>query len=128
MNNYKAKRKLENSDDDEGILQQQSPKSQKTFTQHEAHWNTDGSLLLQIGDTRFKVHKSRLAAESQWFSALFSHQSGIALANDSSYTEHEEVLASVEVVDGLDLYFLDIKDAPSAEDFAVLLTAMNRGM
>lgn len=106
-------------------------KSQKTFTKSETHWNLDGSLLLQIGNARFKVHRSRLTSESPWFAALIDQRNGL-LPEDTyeDQAEIDQVLSTVENVDGIDLFFLDIEcsDFPDAEAFSVLLTAMNRGM
>lgn len=104
-------------------------KSQKTYTKHETHWNLDGSLLLQIGNTRFKVHKSRLVSESPFFAALIDQRSGVSEREPYLYqSEIDEALSTVEDVDGIELFFLDLKEAPSAEEFATLLTAMNQGM
>lgn len=91
----------------------------------------DGSLLLQIGNARFKVHRSRLTSESPWFAALIDQRNGL-LPEDTyeDQAEIDQVLSTVENVDGIDLFFLDIEcsDFPDAEAFSMLLTAMNRGM
>ncbi|KAJ3535507.1 hypothetical protein NMY22_g6458 [Coprinellus aureogranulatus] len=37
------------------------------YTKHERHWNLDGSLIVQLNDVRYKLHRSRLAQASAWF-------------------------------------------------------------
>lgn len=108
----------------------QASKAQKTFIKHETHWVADGSLLLQIGDTRFKVLKSRLVHESTWFAALIEQRSGVAPAEPfADQEEIDRVLATVEEVDGLDLFYLDVDDYPNhLESFSLLLTAMSNAM
>ncbi|KAJ7681987.1 hypothetical protein DFH06DRAFT_972136 [Mycena polygramma] len=38
---------------------------------HDVHWALDGSIVIQIQDIKFKLHKSHLAKHSPWFSGLF---------------------------------------------------------
>ncbi|KJA14662.1 hypothetical protein HYPSUDRAFT_48976 [Hypholoma sublateritium FD-334 SS-4] len=57
-----------------------APKARKICGQHDTHWAADGrNLRLQIGDTRFKLLKSRLVAESTWFAARIAQRGGTAL-------------------------------------------------
>ncbi|KJA21337.1 hypothetical protein HYPSUDRAFT_203100 [Hypholoma sublateritium FD-334 SS-4] len=108
----------------------QASKAPKTFIKHETHWAADGSLLLQIGDTRFKVLKSRLVSESTWFAALIEQRSGIVPAEPfPDQDEIDRVLATVEEVDGLDLFYLDVDNYPNhLESFSLLLTSMSNAI
>ena len=122
------KRKVEEDPDTDNLP---PAKTQKSFTKHETHWNLDGSLLLQTGNTRFKVHRSRLTSESPWFSALIDKRSGLSCEDTyENDPQIDQVLSTVEDVEGIDLFFLGSESAgfPGAEAFSILLTAMNRGM
>ena len=124
-----TKRKIE---DDPETNSPQASKVPKTFIKHEKHWVEDGSLLLQIGDTRFKVFESLLTSESTWFAALIEQRGGV-IPQEPFSEQHEvdRVLATVEEVDGLDLFYLDV-DADEFKNhlvcFSLLLTAMSNAM
>jgi len=124
------KRKLEDGKD--GSAASPVMKSQHTFTNHEKHWTRDGNVLVQINGVRFKLIQSRLSSQSTWFAHLFDAQeNGLPESppEDFDYKNIEETLNSVEVVDGLDLFFLDAnKKYPTSEEFSSLLTAMDEAM
>lgn len=124
--NTSLKRKLDHQERDAA----NSPrKSQKTYVKDEVHWLLDGNLHLQIGKTRFKVHRSRLASESPWFQALVEQRAGDAPDIPSERQDAiDKAIASVERLGDHDLYFLDFVDGPNATQFAAMLTAMQYGM
>ncbi|KAF6750220.1 hypothetical protein DFP72DRAFT_911379 [Ephemerocybe angulata] len=45
------------------------------YRQHERHWNRDGNLIVVIGGVGYKLHQSRVAKLSKWFSALIAESS-----------------------------------------------------
>ncbi|RDB16374.1 hypothetical protein Hypma_002880 [Hypsizygus marmoreus] len=102
------------------------------FTQHERFWAADGNALLQINTTRFKVHRSRLATNSQWFDKLFERRSGLRAIkgiDESDESDEDEYIRKIEDVeiedtDGHDLYLLD-STGVTVVDFEVLLSAMD---
>ncbi|KDR66510.1 hypothetical protein GALMADRAFT_1156793 [Galerina marginata CBS 339.88] len=101
----------------------------KTQVQHDTHWFVNGNALLQIGQVRFRLHRSRLVAQSAWFNSLFERQMGFLQGNEfEDQKEIGQALASAQVVDGLDLFYLDYPDGPTATEFAELLTAMDKVM
>ncbi|TFK65524.1 hypothetical protein BDN72DRAFT_824429 [Pluteus cervinus] len=87
------------------------------FTQHPTFWADDGSVLIQIGDMRMKLHKSRLMANSTWFRSLFDGMSPEENINPDV----------VQYDDGLALLHLDLMDV-RREDFEVLVTAMDNSL
>ena len=121
------KRKIEEVDD---VLNLPPSKTQETYVKHPDHWALDGNVLLQIGNTRFSVHRSRLATHSLWFEALFAARSQLPF--DPDYDGLQSALESVEVVNSHDLFYLDYTGsgvrAPNAEEFTALLTAMDNAM
>ncbi|KAG5634930.1 hypothetical protein H0H81_000306 [Sphagnurus paluster] len=74
---------------------------------HAVHWHLDGSVLVQIGKTRFRLHRSALARQSEWFRHTFERG-------------NEAPERALNLVDNLPLYHLDDLDV-DAEDFAILL-------
>lgn len=127
-----SKRKSDEVESENTPSQAPPRKSLKTYVKHETHWILDGNVLLQIGSTRFKLHKSRLASESPWFSNLWDKHAGIVLVEPNTCQREidavDAVLRNVEKVDDLDLFFLTFVDGPNAAQFAKLLTAMQCGM
>lgn len=113
-----------------GTSAPQPSKCRKTFVKHETHWAMDGNLLLQIGDTRFKVFKSRLVSESTWFAALIEQRGGVV--PEEPYMDPDvidRVLATVQEMEGLDLFYLDEENYPKhLKSFSLFLTAMSNGM
>ncbi|KDR66494.1 hypothetical protein GALMADRAFT_259312 [Galerina marginata CBS 339.88] len=104
-------------------------KSQQTYKKDESHWILDGNILFQIGNTRFKLHRSRLTSESNWFQTLVEQRAGRISETPFEYQDEiDKVLNTAETVKGLDLLYLDLDGAPKAKDFAALLTAMQSGI
>ncbi|KAJ3514416.1 hypothetical protein NLJ89_g2389 [Agrocybe chaxingu] len=126
-----SKRKHEEVEDDGIPADGQVGKVQRTYVKHEDHWALDGNLLLQIDDVRFKVHRSRLASESEWFQVLIDCAEGRLPEEDYEHLNQiNAVVATREDVNGVDLFFLDVlaPPRPDARAFAALLTAMVRAM
>ncbi|KDR70750.1 hypothetical protein GALMADRAFT_76007 [Galerina marginata CBS 339.88] len=124
-----SKRKHDDVREGEPDAEAPPTKSQQTYKKHDVHWLLDGSILLQIGKTRFKVHRSRLASESVWFQTLFDQRAGCVVETPFQYQhEIDRVLETAETVDGMDLFYLDCDFDGGADDFAALLTAMQMGI
>ncbi|KAH9474361.1 hypothetical protein JR316_0012819 [Psilocybe cubensis] len=122
------KRKL-NSDDGEQSAAYSPRKNASTYLKHEMHWLLDGNMLLQIGKTRFKIHRSRLASESRWFQALVELRAGNSPDIPTEYRNTiDEAIKSAQKVGECDLFFLDFEDGPNANKFAALLSAMQYGI
>ena len=116
-----GKRKLEDVDQVE-----RPTKVQQTYVKHDTHWYLDGNVLLQFGNTRFKLHRGRLARESEWFQALFDHRAGGR--NDFQYRDEiDPLIETMEQVDDKDLFYCDTTGV-TCEQFAVLLDAMEGGV
>ncbi|KAJ7721894.1 hypothetical protein B0H16DRAFT_1431624 [Mycena metata] len=100
-------------------LESPSPKRSRTLTpahKHDVHWALDGSIVIQIQDTKFKLHQSHLAKHSPWFSGLFDgqtvdHQKSVELAED----------------DSTPMYILAIPSL-TAKDFTRLLDAFDKAI
>ncbi|KAL1685698.1 hypothetical protein GGG16DRAFT_129229 [Schizophyllum commune] len=97
-------------------------KAKLAFTKHEWFWLLDGNIMVQIGDIRFRLHRSRLASQSPWFEALFEKHAGGNPKVEAGYPDLDEVV--VEEEDGMDVVYLDSTKVTS-DDFAKLLTAMD---
>ncbi|CAA7263451.1 unnamed protein product [Cyclocybe aegerita] len=125
-----GKRKHDEVETSAGVVEEEAspPKAQKTYVKNEDHWALDGNLLLQIGDTRFKVHRSRLASESSWFQLLVERAAGRQEDGFEDQDEIDPVVETKEKVDDLDLFYVDCSGGPSSEQFATLLDAMNTGI
>lgn len=81
---------------------------------HDDFWYLDGNIIIQINDTRFRLHRSRLTLQSEFFEELFDRKDGPG-----------EIDIRPEMVDGHPLYVvLDV----DAEDFANMLRAMDNAM
>ncbi|KAJ7167845.1 hypothetical protein C8R46DRAFT_898427, partial [Mycena filopes] len=95
------------------------PKRSRTATpahKHQAHWALDGSIVIQIEDTKFKLHKSHLVKHSPWFSGLFDGQK----VEGGRYVELEED-------DSTPMYTLSLPTL-TAKDFARLLDAFDNAI
>ncbi|KAG6916724.1 hypothetical protein DXG01_005604 [Tephrocybe rancida] len=66
------------------------------YTKHSRFWAVDGNVLLQIGSTRFKVHRSRFARESPWFSRLFERSSQSAVDGTSGNDSRNPLFALID--------------------------------
>jgi hypothetical protein len=79
---------------------------------HDKFWHLDGNIIINIENTHFKLHRSRLAEQSQYFADLFERKDGLTGMD-------------VEEMDGRPVY--TVTDV-SVKDFEVLLTAMDNAM
>lgn len=79
---------------------------------HENFWHLDGNIIINIKNTHFKLHRSRLAEQSQYFSDLFQRKDGL-------------IGMDVEEMDGRPVYTVT---HVSVKDFEVLLTALDNAM
>ncbi|TFK65529.1 hypothetical protein BDN72DRAFT_962444 [Pluteus cervinus] len=91
--------------------------STSSFVRHQVWWAEDGSVFLQFGETRMKVHRSRLAAHSMWFRELFERKGA----------ESAEAGYPWAVVNGVDVFQLD-GSGVSLTDFEAVLTALENGL
>lgn len=78
-------------------------------SRHPVHWYLDGSVIIHMEDTLFRLHRSALARKSPFFSQLLEDQ----LDN-----------ADAPVLNGCPVAQVD----GDASDFAELLTAMDDGL
>ena len=86
------------------------------FVRHERHWLLDGNVLVQIGQVRFRLHRSTLVKQSKWFRDMIEdppHASGRYIYVD------EGTGATVYVLDSLEV---------NVNDFVALLDALDNGM
>jgi hypothetical protein len=90
----------------------------------------DGNILIQIGLTRFKLHRSRLASQSPWFEKLFERRSLAGYPERKKTGEEVDEDSAdindvrIEEAEGHDLYYLD-STGVVVKDFETLLTAMD---
>ena len=75
---------------------------------HEDYYHLDGNVIIEIDKTRFKLHRSRLLHQSDYFGDLFEHNDNIS-----------------ETVDDQPLYTIS---GVTVKDFEVLLGAMDHAM
>ncbi|KAF8873967.1 hypothetical protein CPB84DRAFT_1798042 [Gymnopilus junonius] len=104
-------------------------KKRPTYTKDDTYYLPDGNVLLQIGQVRFKLHKSRLSSQSQWFRFLFTRKACSLLGDD--FQDHEEidqVISTADTVDGYDLFYLDLPGVPQVSQFVELLTCMDNAI
>lgn len=124
-----SKRKLE--EDEPVVPHKKTFRTYAEHQKHDRHYYLDGNILLQIGKTRFKVHRSRLASESIWFQALVDHYNGTTPAGNTVDKDVEDVVNEADNVGDDPLFFLDAaegEEVPTADEFAALLTAIYSGM
>ncbi|KAF8335233.1 hypothetical protein F5887DRAFT_892062 [Amanita rubescens] len=84
----------------------------KKFVKHHVYWLSDGNTLVQIGDVRFRLHRSTLVKQSHWFRKMIKnppHDAGCIYAD-------EETGATVYCLDSLEI---------GVKDFATLLNALD---
>ncbi|KAF8632829.1 hypothetical protein AX15_001659 [Amanita polypyramis BW_CC] len=83
----------------------------REFTKHNVHWLPDGDILIQIGQVRFKLHRSTLVKHSKLLRGMVEDPSyGTRLFVD------EETGTTVHCLDGLNI---------DVDDFIVLLNALD---
>ncbi|KAJ7469915.1 hypothetical protein B0H11DRAFT_1731194 [Mycena galericulata] len=84
---------------------------------HNVYWALDGSIVIQIQETKFKVHQSQLAKQSQWFSDLFEGNDKVASAKHVERSEDGST----------PMYILSLPSL-TARDFGRLLDALDRAI
>ncbi|KAF8351845.1 hypothetical protein F5887DRAFT_1277607 [Amanita rubescens] len=90
---------------------QAATKIAKKFVKHDTHWLLDGNTLVQIGETRFRLHRSTLVGQSKWFREMIENP-----PHDRCIYADEETSATVYCLDSLDV---------SVKDFVALLNALD---
>ncbi|KAJ6560101.1 hypothetical protein B0H19DRAFT_1375960 [Mycena capillaripes] len=83
---------------------------------HDVHWALDGSIVIQVQDTKFKLHQSHLAKHSPWFSGLFDGQQVVG----ENYVEVEE--------DGTTPMYILSLPSLTAQDFTRLLDGFHNAI
>ena len=83
----------------------------KKFTKHDTHWLLDGNTLVQIGEIRFRLHRSTLVRQSKWFGEMIENP-----PHDRCIYADEKTGATVYCLDSLDV---------SVKDFVALLNALD---
>ncbi|TRM67516.1 hypothetical protein BD626DRAFT_564445 [Schizophyllum amplum] len=122
-----SKRKQAEDEGDATIVEPETPtnatnkKAKLSYEKHDRFWVLDGNVVLEIQNTRFKLHRSRLATQSKWFEALFEKRAGGEVTVEEGAPDLDSVI--VEDEDGTDVYYLDSTEV-SLDDFVELLTAM----
>ncbi|KAF7979773.1 hypothetical protein HWV62_40800 [Athelia sp. TMB] len=79
---------------------------------HDDFWYLDGNIIIQVDNTRFRLHRSRLALQSEYFAELFDRKDG-------------DIDPGPEIVDGHPLY---VVSGVSADDFATMLRALDNAI
>ncbi|PFH45590.1 hypothetical protein AMATHDRAFT_88739 [Amanita thiersii Skay4041] len=110
-----GKRARESSSDDSGYASPKPQKAPKKYVECKKHWLSDGSTLVQIGKTRYKLNRSTLVRHSKWFRRKI--QKGSEKRIHSS--DHDTVFTVTDHV-----YELDDLDITS-KDFETWLDAIN---
>jgi hypothetical protein len=87
-------------------------KTVSTASIHPVFWNLDGNIIVEIEQTRFKLHRSWLVKHSTFFRNVF----------DDTYNGDR---ARLEHVNGNTVCYIS---GVAAEDFAELLAALDRAM
>lgn len=83
----------------------------KKFVKHDVYWLSDGNILVQIGEVRFRLHQSALVKQSKWFRKLIENP-----PHDTCIRADEETGATVYCLDSLEI---------GVKDFAALLNALD---
>ena len=89
-------------------------KTAAAFVRHEKYWLLDGNVLVQIGQVRFRLHRSTLVQQSKWFRDMIENPQ-----HDRCIYVDEGTGAIVYVLDSLEV---DVKD------FIALLDAVGNAM
>ena len=95
-------------------------------------WHLDGSVVVQVQNTLFRLHRSRLAQQSDYFAKLFQNNdgrcvividAGCPLQRTDRFFDHASV--QQDIVDSCPVY---VAKGVSVLDFERLLTAQDAGM
>jgi hypothetical protein len=92
------------------------PKSENPAPMAKPHpdfWYSDGSVILEVGNTKFKLHRSILQRHSAYFSSLFQ--------KEAAYLEVEKGIPDVAIP------VYRVRET-TADDFATLLALTGKPM
>lgn len=101
-------------DVDQPASTQVSKKIARKFVKHDTHWLLDGNTLVQIGEVRFRLHRSTLVKQSQWFCEMIENP-----PHDRCIYADEETGTTVYCLDSLEV---------NVKDFVALLDALDDAM
>ncbi|KDQ51620.1 hypothetical protein JAAARDRAFT_184840 [Jaapia argillacea MUCL 33604] len=96
--------------------------SRMTPRRSEKFWHLDGSVVVRVQDTLFKVHRSRLVYESEYFKKLFEGRGESRVGSGG-----EDEMDDLTKIDGCAVYEVDVEGL-SVNDFEVLLSAMDEAI
>ena len=93
------------------------------------HWHIDGSVIIQVQNTLFRLHRSRLAQQSKYLADLFHKRQRDQVFVNHVYNEKGgEGTIRAWLADTMEEKDLFIVDGVDAEDFAKLLNALDNAM
>ncbi|KAI0767856.1 hypothetical protein C8Q74DRAFT_984974 [Fomes fomentarius] len=101
-----------------GRIKDKGKQNAITRKRSENFWHLDGSVVVQVQNTLFRLHRSRLTSQSDYFSALFR-------ADRASLSTSSDSAEEPDVVDSCPLY---VAKGVSVLDFERLLTALDAGI
>lgn len=87
----------------------------EAYKKHHTHWYLDGSLFVQLGGVRYRVHRSRMVRVSDWFRDALESGRSKSKGKQKQEVEYEE--------DGTPLVRLD--GVVGRGDWEVLLGALD---
>ncbi|KAI0943729.1 hypothetical protein AcW1_002820 [Taiwanofungus camphoratus] len=94
-------------------------------SRHPTFWHLDGSVVLQVHKTLFKLHRSRLVQQSEYFAALFSGTRRGQATDEEDLEGETNGIVQGEIIDSCPVYKIT---TVSVEDFVSLLTALDSGI
>jgi hypothetical protein len=77
---------------------------EQPYKKHAVHWAPDGSVLVQIKDVRFKLHRSRLVKHSGWFRDFLEREdpsAGLDMEGDGRVILLDDVYVTISDFDAL---------------------------
>lgn len=92
----------------------------KSRHRHQRFWHLDGSVVVQVEDVLFRLHRSRLVSESEYFAQLFGQRGE---GDDDDDEESKDLDADREIIDRCPVYKIRDPHVTSRE-FEKLLSAM----
>lgn len=97
-------------------------KAHRRPSKHAEHWHTDGSVIIQLQDIAFRLHRSRLAQQSKFFAELFRGTKEVV------ESDQDDLQVSAWREGQMDSQPLYVVKGVSPEDFAILLNALDNAM
>ncbi|CCM00768.1 uncharacterized protein FIBRA_02809 [Fibroporia radiculosa] len=100
-------------------------------SRHPIFWHLDGSVVILVQKTLFKLHRSRLASQSEYFAILFKGIQDTSRQNDDDIVDVTALVSEVdgiiedEIIDSCPVYRIA---RVTAEDFSVRLKALDSGI